>query len=66
MLRKIIFWILIALLLVFIVQNTQVVQVKFLIWTMSMSRGIVLLGTFLMGVVATLLVRLTTKSKSKK
>mgnify|MGYP001344520991 FL=1 len=66
MLRKIIFWILIALLLVFIVQNTQVVQVKFLIWTMSMSRGIVLLGTFLMGVVATLLVRLTTKSKRKK
>ncbi|MFO8090662.1 MAG: LapA family protein [Desulfatiglandaceae bacterium] len=66
MVRKIIFWILIALLLVFIVQNTQVVQVKFLIWTMSMSRGIVLLGTFLMGVVVTLLVKLTARSKRTK
>ncbi len=66
MVRKIIFWILIALLLVFIVQNTQVVQVKFLIWTMSMSRGIVLLGTFLMGVVVTLLVKLAARSKRTK
>jgi uncharacterized integral membrane protein len=65
MLRKIIFWILIALLLVFIVQNAQVVQVKFLIWSLSMSRGIVLLGTFLMGVAVTLLVRLTARSKKK-
>jgi uncharacterized integral membrane protein len=66
MVRKIIFWILIALLLVFIVQNTQVVQVKFLVWTMSMSRGIVLLGTFLMGVAVTLLVKLTARSKRTK
>jgi uncharacterized integral membrane protein len=53
------------LLLVFIVQNAQVVQVKFLIWSLSMSRGIVLLGTFLMGVAVTLLVRLTARSKKK-
>jgi uncharacterized integral membrane protein len=53
-------------LLVFIVQNTQVVQVKFLVWTMSMSRGIVLLGTFLMGVAVTLLVKLTARSKRTK
>jgi len=63
MARNIIFWLLIAFLLVFIVQNAQVVQVKFLIWSISMSRGIVLLGTFLMGVMVTLLVKLTVKRK---
>ncbi len=65
MLRKIFFWILIALLLVFIAQNAHVVQVKFLFWSISMSRGLVLLGTFLMGVAVTLLWKLTVKRKKK-
>jgi len=65
MVRKIVFWILIALLLVFILQNAQVVQVKFLLWSVSMSRGFVVLGAFLIGVAVTLLMKLTVK-KGKK
>jgi uncharacterized integral membrane protein len=49
---NIIFGILVALVLVFVLQNTDVVEVKFLVWTKSMSRALILLLTFLIGLVA--------------
>ncbi len=49
---KIVFGILVALVFVFVLQNTDVVEVKFLIWTKSMSRALILLLTFLLGLVA--------------
>jgi uncharacterized integral membrane protein len=49
---KIVFGILVALVLVFVLQNTDVVEVKFLVWTKSMSRALILLLTFLLGLVA--------------
>lgn len=55
--KTIIFVILSALILVFVIQNTQVVETRFLIWTISMSRSLLLLGTFFMGIVAGWLVR---------
>jgi uncharacterized integral membrane protein len=49
---NIIFGILVALVLVFVLQNTDVVEVKFLVWTKSMSRALILLLTFLIGLAA--------------
>jgi uncharacterized integral membrane protein len=49
---KIVFGILVALVLIFVLQNTEVVEVKFLVWTKSMSRALTLLLTFLIGLAA--------------
>jgi len=49
---NIVFGVLVALVLVFVLQNTDVVEVKFLVWTKSMSRALILLLTFLLGLVA--------------
>jgi uncharacterized integral membrane protein len=46
------FGVLVALVLVFVLQNTDVVEVKFLVWTKSMSRALILLLTFLIGLAA--------------
>jgi uncharacterized integral membrane protein len=48
--KTIIFFILIALVIVFVIQNTQVVEFRFLAWKVSMSRALMFLGTFLMGI----------------
>jgi len=50
MAKTIIFSILIALIIVFVIQNTQVVEYQFLAWKVSMSRALLLLGTFVIGV----------------
>ena len=52
MLRNIIFLTLIALVLIFVVQNTQVVEFKFLVWTISISRALMLFGALATGVLA--------------
>ena len=50
MAKTIIFLILIALVIVFVIQNTQVVEFQFLAWKVSMSRALMFLGTFLVGI----------------
>lgn len=52
MAKTIIFLILVALVIVFVIQNTQVVEFRFLAWTVSMSRALLFLGTFIIGIVA--------------
>jgi uncharacterized integral membrane protein len=52
MIRNIIFVILVALVLTFVVQNMQVVEVKFLAWTISMSRALMIFGTLIIGIIA--------------
>jgi putative membrane protein len=52
MIRNIIFVCLIALVLIFVVQNTQVVEFRFLVWTLSMSRALMLFGTLAIGFIA--------------
>jgi len=51
MVRHIITLILVALVIVFVFQNTQTVEVRFLVWTVSMSRALMLLLTLLIGIV---------------
>ena len=52
MIRNIIFVILVALVLTFVVQNMQVVEVKFFAWTISMSRALMIFGTLIIGITA--------------
>ena len=52
MLRNIIFVGLIVLVLIFVFQNTQVVDFKFLVWTLSISRALMLFGALAVGVLA--------------
>ena len=55
--KKIIVLVLVAFLLLFILQNTQVVEVRLIFWTISMSRALMLLGTLLMGFIAGWLIK---------
>jgi len=55
--KTVIFVILAVLILLFVIQNTQVVETRFLVWTISMSRSLLLLGTFIIGVIAGWLVK---------
>ena len=63
MTRKILIGVVTALVFIFVAQNTQFVEVKFLVWTLSMSRALILLGTFLIGVVVTLILKIPIKKK---
>ena len=63
MLIKIVFICLIAVVLVFVVQNTQVVEFRFLVWTISMSRALMLFGALAIGVVAGWLLRVPKQKK---
>ena len=47
--RTIVILVIAALVLVFILQNTQVVDIHLLFWKISMSRALVLFGTFGVG-----------------
>jgi putative membrane protein len=63
MIRNIIFLCLIALVLIFVVQNTQVVEFRFLVWTISMSRALMLFGTLAIGFIAGWLLTLPRRKK---
>ncbi len=63
MIRNIIFIGLIVFILIFVVQNTQVVEFRFLVWTISMSRALMLFGTLAIGFFAGWLL---TSPKGKK
>lgn len=52
MFRNTLFIILVAVVLIFVIQNTQVVEFQFLIWTFAMSRALMLFGTLAIGVIA--------------
>ena len=51
MIRNILFVVLVGVVLVFVVQNTQVVDVKFLFRSLSMSRALILLITLAIGLI---------------
>ena len=57
MAKTIIFVILIALVVVFTIQNIEVVEVRLLVWKVSMSRALMLFGTLIIGVIAGWLLR---------
>jgi uncharacterized integral membrane protein len=52
MFRNTSFIILIAAVLIFVIQNTQVVQFHFLLWTFAISRALMLFATLAVGIIA--------------
>jgi putative membrane protein len=66
MVRNIIFTGLIGLILIFVLQNTQVVEVRFLFWTVSMSRALILIGTLAIGLIGGWLLTLPKRRKALK
>ena len=66
MVRNLIFVCLIAFVLIFVVQNTQVVEFRFLVWMVSMSRALMLFGALAIGFVAGLLLRVPKKKKEQQ
>jgi len=64
MIRNIIFIGLIGLVLIFVLQNTQVVEVRLLFWTVSMSRALMLFGTVVIGLIGGWLLSLPKRGKA--
>lgn len=64
MVRNVIFIVLIGLMVVFVLQNIQTVEVKFLVWQLTASRALVLLLTFGAGLVAGWLLSIPQRKKS--
>ena len=66
MVRNIIFVCLIGVVLVFVVQNIEVVEFQFLTWTISTSRAFALFGTLAIGFVAGCLLTLPRGRKEQR
>jgi len=49
-----------------LLQNTQVVEVQFLFWTISMSRALMLMGTLAIGLIGGWMLTLPKRSKAIK
>ncbi|MEJ2220153.1 MAG: LapA family protein [Desulfobacterales bacterium] len=64
MIRNIVFICLIGLVIIFVLQNTQVVEVRFLFWTISMSRALILFATLAIGLIAGWLLALPKRRKA--
>jgi uncharacterized integral membrane protein len=65
MIRNIIFVCLIVFVLIFVVQNAQVVEFRFLVWTISMSRALMLFGALAIGFIAGWLLKLPKRKKGQ-
>jgi uncharacterized integral membrane protein len=66
MTKNIVFFILLALVVIFVLQNTQVVEFNFLAWTISMSKALLLLVTFVLGIIVGWLARRVRPKAHKK
>ncbi|MEW6614543.1 MAG: LapA family protein [Thermodesulfobacteriota bacterium] len=62
--KNIIILVLLALLVTFLLQNTEVIEVRFLFWQISMSRIVLLFSTFIVGLITGWLLRILTSKKS--
>ena len=50
--KQIIFYSILTVIALFILQNTQIVEVKLLFWKVSAVRAVILAATFLLGMIA--------------
>jgi len=66
MIRNFIFVCLIVFVLIFAVQNTQVVEFRFLVWTISLSRALMLFGALAIGVTAGWLLKVPNQKKAQQ
>ena len=65
--RVITLLILIAIILIYVAYNTQPVEVKFLLWETQISKALVTLGSFLVGIILGLIIaKIDQFSKERK
>ena len=64
--KTIIALIFIALIVIFSVQNVAVTEVDFLVWKLEMSRVLIILGSFGIGLFVGILISMTNKLKKKE
>ena len=64
--KLIILLVLSVLLVVFAVQNYEVVTIQFLFWSFQTSRTIILFGSFIIGVLVGLMAAFVIKKQSQK
>lgn len=55
----------VLLFLIFVLQNMRIVEVKFLFWTVSMSRALMLLGTLVIGLATGWVIKSLSFKKSR-
>tara|TARA_R110000868_G_scaffold41613_3_gene141957 strand:+ start:458 stop:661 length:204 start_codon:yes stop_codon:yes gene_type:complete len=55
----------VVIIIIFSFQNAEVIDVKFFIWKLSISRVLVILGSFVIGIVVGILLSLRKKSLFK-
>ncbi|MEN3324013.1 lipopolysaccharide assembly protein LapA domain-containing protein [Mariniflexile soesokkakense] len=65
-LRTIIGLLFALIIVIFSIQNAEVIDVKFFVWKLSMSRVLIILGSFGIGVLVGYLLLLRQKINSKK
>lgn len=65
MIRNVLFIGLIILVIIFVIQNTQIVEVKFLVWQVTMSRALLLFGTLAAGFIAGWLLKIPKRKADK-
>jgi len=63
---KIVISIMVLLVLIFVFQNTDIVRVSFLAWEISMPRALMILITFLIGIITGWLQGRTKRVKQEK
>lgn len=63
--RTVIAVLLLSIFIVFILQNTTVVDIRFLFWKLSLSRVILLLGALFTGMVIGIIIGWEAKTRSK-
>lgn len=63
--KTIIALVFLSIFMIFILQNTEVVDIQFLFWKLSLSRVILLLGSLFIGVLAGLLIGWEMTAKNK-
>jgi len=56
---------LMLLLVIFAVQNYEIVEIRFLLWTLTTSRAIIVFGTFVIGLVVGWIVKMVTLKHDK-
>ena len=66
MFRSTLFVVLIAVVLIFVIQNTQIVEFQFLGWTFPISRALMLFGTLAVGVIAGFLLAFPKRRQQQK
>jgi uncharacterized integral membrane protein len=64
--KTIVFIVLAILIVIFTIQNTQVVEIKFFIWQTSISRALVLLSTLFIGIILGWLITWAGYSRRKR